>query len=119
MIKGPIYGANIPTEPVKVGGMLQAVPGEVELLHAGEEGFDCLVAAYEVIACQWMLYEWACEMHCQLFRDADITRTDVWMLTDIDGEILGRGDTPTEAIADARNKFDGVHGSEGTNERTA
>ena len=116
MSKGPTYGANIPTEPVKVGGMLQAVPGECELRYARDEGFERLVAAYEVISVRWMLYEWACEMHCQLFRDADITRSDVWMLTDIDGGVLGRGDTPTEAIADARNKFDGVHESEASND---
>jgi hypothetical protein len=48
------------------------------------------------------LYDWMVEMRCILLENADINGPR-WVLVDVDDEEIGAGDTPEDAIANARS----------------
>lgn len=53
------------------------------------------------------LREWLTEMNCTVVLDADVTRSDRWIVLDVDGEIVERGVSPESAIECARSKIEG------------
>lgn len=52
------------------------------------------------------LWEWVTEMACTVQQDSVLGRQP-WMVIDVDGDVLGRGDEPHTAIEDARRKIEG------------
>ena len=53
------------------------------------------------------LWAWLCEMNCTVVKDADISRADVWLVVDVDNEIVERGVSPRTAIEAAKSKVEG------------
>jgi hypothetical protein len=53
------------------------------------------------------LWNWLCEMNCTVVKDADISRADVWLVVDVDNEIVERGVSPRSAIERAKSKIEG------------
>lgn len=47
------------------------------------------------------LWRWLTEMLCTVHRDS-VIGAPLWVVCDVDGEVIGRGDSPVEAIANAK-----------------
>lgn len=111
---GPIYGVPlIDVLPLGSGSMKQAMPGREDLRRASMRsertaaGYEVLLNHYRNQCEELSLWRWLVEMHCNIFLDADITRADKWLVVDIDGDSVGRGETPIAAIENARTRIEG------------
>lgn len=47
-------------------------------------------------------WSWMAEMGCWVSKDSDINAKHLWVVLDVDSEIIARGDTPEDAIANAK-----------------
>ena len=48
------------------------------------------------------LWDWMIDMRSRIDKDANINRSGIWVFLDVDDEIIARGETPLEAIANAQ-----------------
>lgn len=68
-----------------------------------EDSFDCVprISKGKITARILKCWNWLLAMGCMIERDSAINRSDIWVVFDVDREIIARGDTPEDAVENA------------------